>query len=42
MERKERLKFCRICKEQKFDMIQGIICGRTNLPADFEVSCDSL
>ena len=41
MERVEQLKFCKICKEQTFDFNQGIICGLTNLPPDFEVSCDS-
>ena len=41
MRRDERLKFCMICKEQKTDSRQGIICGITNLPADFEISCDS-
>ena len=41
MKREEHLKFCKICKEQKFDFKQGIICGLTNLPADFEVSCES-
>ena len=41
MDREEHLKFCQICKEQKFDFKQGIICRLTNLPADFEVSCDS-
>ena len=41
MKREEQLKFCKICKEQKFDLKQGIICGITNLPANFEESCDS-
>jgi len=41
MKREEHLKFCRICKEQKIDKKQGIICGITNLPADFEISCES-
>ncbi|MCL2416781.1 MAG: hypothetical protein FWD02_02470 [Bacteroidales bacterium] len=39
MTRAERLKFCRVCKEQKFDIKQGLVCGLTNLPADFETSC---
>ena len=41
MKREEHLKFCKICEEQKFDPKQGIICGLTNQPADFEESCDS-
>ena len=41
MTREEHLKFCKICKNQKFDMKQGIICGLTNLPADFEETCNS-
>jgi uncharacterized RDD family membrane protein YckC len=41
MTRVEQLKFCKICKNQKFDFKEGIICGLTNLPADFETSCDS-
>ena len=40
MEREKQLKFCKICKEQKFDINQGVICGLTNLPADFVMSCD--
>ena len=39
MTRAEQLKFCKICKEKKFDVMKGIICGLTNLPADFEKSC---
>ena len=41
MDRKEQLKFCKICKKQKFDIKQGIICGLTDLPANFEESCDA-
>lgn len=41
MTREEQLKFCKICKNQKFDMNQGIICGLTNQRADFEETCDS-
>ena len=39
MNRQEQLKFCKICKNQRFDGNQGIICGLTNAPADFELSC---
>ena len=40
MRRDEQLKFCKICKEQKFDIKQGIICSLTSSPANFETSCD--
>ncbi|PKP36162.1 MAG: RDD family protein [Bacteroidetes bacterium HGW-Bacteroidetes-15] len=32
--------FCKVCKNQKFDPKQGIVCGLTNLRADFEKSCE--
>lgn len=41
MTREEQLRFCKICKNQKFDLKQGIICNLTNQPADFEESCSS-
>lgn len=41
MTREEHLRFCKICKNKKFDMKQGIICNLTNLPADFEENCNS-
>jgi len=41
MTREEQLRFCKICKNQKFDMKQGIICNLTNKPADFEDYCNS-
>ncbi len=41
MNREEQLQFCRICKNQKFDMKQGIICGLRNAVADFEDTCPS-
>ena len=41
MTREEQLKLCNICKNQKFDFNQGMICGITNLPANFEISCNS-
>lgn len=41
MERSDRLKFCKICKEKKFNEKTGIVCGLTNMPADFEVQCAS-
>lgn len=39
MDRKEQLHFCKQCHNQKFDPRQGIICGLTNKPADFEGTC---
>ncbi|MFB6342891.1 RDD family protein [Saccharicrinis sp. FJH62] len=41
MTRKEHLMFCKICKNQKFDPKQGIICGLTGKKADFDLSCAS-
>lgn len=41
MTREEQLRFCKICKNQMFDMKQGIICNLTNQPADFEGNCIS-
>ncbi len=41
MTRDEQLNFCKICKNQKFDMKLGIICALTNQPADFEENCNS-
>ena len=40
MTREEHLKYCRICKIQKFDINRGIICGLTNQLADFETYCE--
>ncbi len=39
MTREEQLKSCRICKKQRFDANQGIICSTTGSHADFEVAC---
>ena len=39
MTRKEQLAFCSVCKHQKFDAKQGILCGLTDKLADFEVEC---
>lgn len=41
MTREEQLRFCKVCKNQRFDIKQGIVCSLTSLPADFESSCDS-
>lgn len=41
MDRNKQLKFCRVCKNKKFDVNSGIICGLTNATADFIAECDS-
>lgn len=40
MTREEQLVFCKVCKNQKFDMNQGVLCGLTNAPADFQGTCE--
>ncbi len=39
MTRPEHLAFCKVCKNQKFEPEQGIICGLTNSIADFDGYC---
>jgi hypothetical protein len=39
MTRNEQLAFCSICTKRKFDIDHGLICGLTNLKADFEHEC---
>ncbi len=39
--RDQQLVYCRVCKNQKFDLQQGIICGLTGRHADFEGTCPS-
>ena len=39
MRRDERLRFCKICMHRKMDLNQGLICGLTGRPANFEVNC---
>ena len=41
MTREEYLKYCSICKNQKLDLQQGLVCGLTNQLADFEGTCES-
>ncbi len=41
MTREEQLRFCKVCKNQGFDIKQGIVCSLTNLLADFDPECDS-
>jgi len=40
MERKEQLKFCRVCENKSFDRDKGIICKLTGEIANFEVFCE--
>lgn len=39
MTREEYIKICSTCTNRKFNPKQGIICGLTDRPADFELSC---
>lgn len=39
MTREERLKSCSICTKRAFDPKQGIVCGLTGEPANFNNSC---
>ncbi len=41
MTREERLRFCKTCTNQSFDVQYGIICGITGQPADFEETCEN-
>jgi uncharacterized RDD family membrane protein YckC len=41
MTREEQLKLCKTCKNQKFDLNLGVICGLTNERADFIDVCSS-
>ncbi|WP_082832283.1 RDD family protein [Aquimarina aggregata] len=40
MNRQKQLVFCKVCKNQKFDMKQGVICELTNTVADFQETCE--
>ena len=40
MEREKQLRFCKVCKNQKFDIAQGIVCGLTGQKATFDLECD--
>ncbi|MEP0264323.1 RDD family protein [Dokdonia sp.] len=42
MTREEHLQSCKICKNQKYDPNQGIICGLTNSIATFQDQCEFL
>lgn len=39
MEQKERLSFCKKCKNRQFDPNRGIVCGLTQQKADFDNGC---
>lgn len=39
MKREDQLKFCRVCINQKFDPVRGIVCNLTDRVADFEAIC---
>jgi uncharacterized RDD family membrane protein YckC len=41
MTRNERLAYCKVCQNRKFDFKEGIICKLTDKQADFEVSCNN-
>lgn len=40
MNKEEKLKYCSICKNQKFRMNVGIVCRLTDKVADFEDNCE--
>ncbi|MFT5892270.1 MAG: putative RDD family membrane protein YckC [Dokdonia sp.] len=40
MTREQQLESCKVCKHQKFDPQQGIICGHTNSIATFQNECE--
>lgn len=40
MTREEQLAFCKICKYQKFDHQEGLICRYTNSRATFQNECE--
>lgn len=39
MTREEQLKFCKICNHRTFTFNQGLVCGLTSSPANFETTC---
>lgn len=39
MTREDRLRLCKTCIHKKADFNRGMLCGRTNEYAEFEVSC---
>lgn len=41
MTREEQLQFCKVCVNQRPNMQQGLLCGLSHQPANFEVSCEN-
>jgi hypothetical protein len=41
MNREHRLQYCKICKNQKMDLKNGLVCGLTNERATFDVECSN-
>ena len=41
MNRKTRLKYCKVCVKQSFDVEKGIICSLTEKQAEFENDCEN-
>ena len=39
MTQEERTQLCLQCRFKKFDVNKGLLCNRTNMPADFETNC---
>jgi len=39
MNRGHRLQYCKICKNQKMDLKNGLVCSLTNERATFDVEC---
>ena len=39
MTRDQQLVYCKVCKNQKFDVDSGIICGLTGRQAEFDPTC---
>lgn len=39
MTRQEYIKICSVCSNRKFNPKEGIVCGLTDKPADFELTC---
>ncbi len=39
--RAEQLAFCKVCTNRRNDLERGIVCGLTDLRADFNLTCDT-
>ncbi|MEI8087545.1 MAG: hypothetical protein WCG93_15150 [Paludibacter sp.] len=40
MTQEEKVKICLQCRFKKFDVNRGLLCNKTNMPADFEEECE--